>query len=110
MSESINGNEGRRIIDRKGRGQSNRWQRKAKLTGRRIRARKIINGRQRKNRQRGNCLGTQRVRRGKVVESWHRAKLRRKLTEDAMETRKRAREVEELEATERRDRDRKGRR
>lgn len=46
MSESRNGNEDRKIIDRKGSRQNNRWQRKAKLIGRQIKARRIINGQQ----------------------------------------------------------------
>lgn len=50
MSESRNGNEDRKIIDRKGNRQNNRWKWKAKLIGRQIKLRRIINGQQRKER------------------------------------------------------------
>lgn len=53
-------------------------------------------------------FGNQSAKGIKVVEIRTREKLCRNLTEDTMETRKRARAVEELEASKHKDRDRKG--
>jgi len=75
MSESINGNEANRIVDRKGEGRSNRWQRKTKLTGKMSRDRSILKERQQGIQQRKKYIETQRGTRGEEVVRSNRERL-----------------------------------
>eukprot|EP00253_Pinus_taeda_P033746 PITA_33746 len=108
MSESINGNQTNKTVDRKGEGRINRWQRKDKQIGRRSGAGRSIKARQQGTRQRKKVIETYRGIGGAETASKSREKLNRFPVKYTMETRKRARIAEEMEAERGRERDRKG--
>jgi len=114
MSEPRNENDAQKMIDRKDSRQNNRWRQNITAIARRIKVRKVKSRQLRQERCRGNLFTKQCVKVKKVVRFRFREdfnqhqKLIRNAIQGTMETRTRARAVEELTAAECKDRDRKG--
>lgn len=108
MSATLNGNKSNKIVDRKCDDRSNRWQGKDNGTDRRSEIREFITACIQSTRHQENLVNIRRARGNTGPLRASRAKRSRSPVSGIMETRKRARLAEEMEAERIREQDRKG--